>query len=90
MTKQTKHSPIGCSTCALANPLWTQYDSPKCIYCTARLIQQVGKMRTPTSDEIAARRRVVLADAVAFGHSEMEIRRLVKLKALAFEPVKGQ
>ena len=89
MTKQTKPSQTGCSTCALANPQWPMYDSPKCIYCTARLIQQVGKLRTPTSDEIAARRRVVLQDAVAFGHSEMEIRRLVKLKALAFETVKG-
>lgn len=88
MTKQTKHSPLGCKTCALANPAWTQYDSPKCIYCAARLIQQIGKLRTPTSDEIAARRRAVLADAVAYGHPEMEIRRLAKLATLAFAPVK--
>ena len=89
MTKQTKPLQTGCSTCALENPLWPMYDSPKCIYCTARLIQSLDKLRSPTSSGIAVRQRVVLQDAVAYGHSETEIRRLAKLKALAFEPVKG-
>jgi hypothetical protein len=58
--------------------LWRQYNSPQCPFCAARLIQQIGKCRSPSSDEITARRRVVLQDAVAYGHSEEVIRKLAK------------
>lgn len=79
-----------CRDCLAARDtdgLWWLYDSPKCLYCTARLIQRIGKTRSPTSAEIAARRRVVLADAVAWGHSEAEIRELASKKVLAAEPL---
>lgn len=72
---------MACTDCKAAketNGLWNQFDSPKCPYCTARLIQRIGKLRTPTSDGISARRRAVLADAVAWGHLEAEIRKLAK------------
>ena len=70
-----------CTDCLAATEtkgLWTRFNSPQCIYCAARLIKQIGTLRTPTSAEINARRRVVLLDAVAFGNSETEIRELVK------------
>lgn len=70
-----------CPSCQAAEEtkgLWRQYNSPQCPFCTARLIQQIGKCRSPTSDEITARRRVVLQDAVAYGHQEAEIRALTK------------
>lgn len=67
-----------CQAAKLTNGLWNTFNSPQCLYCTARLIQRIGKLRTPTSDGITARRRVVLADAVAWGHDEALIRKLVK------------
>lgn len=67
-----------CKAAKEANGLWNQFNSPQCPYCTARLIQRIGKLRTPTSDGITARRRVVLADAVAWGHDEALIRKLAK------------
>ena len=60
---------------------------PACLWCMARLIQKIGKLRTPTTEQMTARRRVVLADAMALGHSEIEIRRLAKGTELALEPV---
>jgi hypothetical protein len=50
------------------------------------LIQRIDKTRSPTSAAIAARQRAVLADAIAWGHDEAEIRALAKAKELAFEP----
>ena len=50
---------------------------PSCIYCGARLIQALGRLPRP-KDEIVARRRKVLADWVAHGHSEQELRALAK------------
>ena len=78
-----------CQTCQAAtetNGLCPMYDSPKCIFCTARLIQRIGKLPIAIS-EATARRRVVLADAVAWGHAELEIRRLVALKVMCVAPV---
>lgn len=51
--------------------------SPACLHCGARLIQKLGKLGRPSA-EVTARRRVVLADWMAYGHSEVELRRLAK------------
>ncbi len=67
-----------CQASQETNGLWRQYNSPQCIFCVARLIQQIGKCRSPTSDEITARRLAVLQDAVAYGHPEEAIRKLAK------------
>lgn len=78
-----------CTSCQAAREtqgLWPQFDRLKCQFCAARLIQQIGKLPIG-NDVITARRRAVLASAVAFGHSETEIRRLAKLTELALEPV---
>ena len=58
---------------------------PSCIYCGARLIQVIGTFAIAAS-VCTARRRVVLADWMAHGHSEQEIRRLAK-GPLAIGPV---
>lgn len=78
-----------CTSCQAAREtqgLWPHFDSLKCQFCAARLIQQIGKLPVG-NDAITARRRVVLADAVAFGRSETEIRRLAKGTELALEPL---
>lgn len=76
-----------CQSAKETNGLWTQFNSPQCPWCTARLIQRIGKLRSPTSDAISARRRQVLADALAWGHAEDAIRALAK-GPLALEPGK--
>lgn len=40
--------------------------------------------------EIVARRRVALADAVAWGHSEKLIRDLAAFKEMALQPVEAK
>ena len=69
-----------CPSCKAAtetNGLHAIYDSPKCIYCTARLIKRIGSLQIAVS-EASARRRAVLQDALNYGHAEKEIRDLVK------------
>lgn len=64
------------------------YFDVKCLHCGARLIQRLGKLPRPR-DEITARRRKVLADWVAYGHAEADLRELTKgALALAPEPEK--
>lgn len=67
-----------CQAAKLTNGLWSTFNSPQCLYCTVRLIQRIGKLRSPSSDAIRARRCVVLADAVAWGWEEAQIRALAK------------
>lgn len=81
-----------CPDCRAAkenNGLWAQFNAPACLYCCARLIQRLPKLRTPTSEQIAARRKIVLADAIAWGHSEQKVRELAK-GPLCYQPVKGK
>jgi hypothetical protein len=51
--------------------------SPACLWCGARLIQRLGALPR-TRQEIATRRRAVLTDWMAYGHSEAELRSLAK------------
>ena len=50
---------------------------PTCLWCGARLLKTIGRMQI-TADQSVARRRKVLADWVAHGHSEQDLRRLAK------------
>ena len=59
--------------------------TPACLYCGARLIQALGKLRQPR-EEIAERRRKVLADWIAHGHPEADLRALAKCDALPLAP----
>ena len=49
--------------------------SPACVYCGARLIQRLGNT-VIDSVECRDRRRAVLADWMAHGHIETELRAL--------------
>jgi hypothetical protein len=78
---------MSCQDCSAAREtsgLWRLFD-PKCLHCGARLIQQIGQLPIPPSD-ITRRRRAVLADWIAQGHAEKDIRELVR-GPLALEPV---
>jgi hypothetical protein len=50
---------------------------PTCLWCGARLLKTIGRMQI-TAEQSVARRRKVLADWVAHGHSEQDLRRLAK------------
>ena len=73
-------------TCCMTARGFSEYRfySPACVHCGARLIQRIG-MRPISTSECTARRKAVLADWVAWGHPEAEIRRLVK-GPLAIQP----
>lgn len=51
--------------------------NPACLYCGARLIQHLGQLPIAAS-ECRARRQMVLKDWLSYGHSEAELRALVK------------
>lgn len=79
---------MACSDCnesRVSTGAWRRFDL-KCIYCGARLIQQIPTVSN-TNAEASQRRKVVLADWCRYGHSEAEIRTLAALSALAYEPV---
>lgn len=65
-----------CNAARITTGHWPYHD-PACIYCGARLIQRLGRIRQLPSI-ITQRRQVVLRDWMAMGHSEQEIRELVK------------
>jgi hypothetical protein len=48
-----------------------------CLHCGARLIYRLGKLARPR-EELTERRRRVLADWVAWGHAEAQLRALAK------------
>lgn len=66
-----------------------RYHTPKCLWCGARLIQKIQRLRRPR-EEIASRCKAVLTDWVAYGHSEQQIRKLAKERAFAFEPIENK
>ena len=77
-----------CTDCQAAretNGLWA-FHCPTCLWCGARLIKRLGTADL-RREEISARRKRVLADWVAMGHSEEEIRALVAGKSLPVQPV---
>jgi hypothetical protein len=76
-----------CQTATITQGCWPQYNSPSCKYCAARLIQRLGKLRTPTTEQITARRRAVLTEAIAQGHNEQDVRELAKAKTMAVQPL---
>jgi len=59
--------------------------NPACLWCGARIIQQIGRFQIPASESVQ-RRRDMLALWLKHGHSESEIRRLAKGTALPLQP----
>lgn len=76
-----------CSNATETQGHWRLFDSPKCIYCTARLIQKIGRLKGWSVDELRARKRAVLDTAVAWGHNEQRIRDLAASKEMAVRPL---
>jgi hypothetical protein len=67
-----------CEQCE-ASRQWPQHDaySLGCLWCGARIIQAIRGRRKVPQDERTRRAKAELARWVAWGHSELEIRRLV-------------
>lgn len=67
-----------CTNCETARefPDYRMFN-PACLHCGARLIQLLGRMPIGNAD-CTARRRQVLVDWMARGHSEADLRRLAK------------
>lgn len=75
-----------CDCCdkARVGPVYPMFD-PACLWCGARLIWRI--QRLPIAREGRIKRcRVALQDWLQYGHSEAEIRRLVKLDAMPVAP----
>lgn len=78
-----------CDCCKTARtvPGYTMFN-PACLHCGARLIQSIGTLQIAAS-EASKRRTAQLKHWVAFGHSEIEIRHLVKGPLAIAEPPKS-
>lgn len=70
--------PPPCKPCQIARefPEYRMFN-PACLYCGARLIQRHGAKRI-SPQEVTALRKATLADWLQHGHSEAQIRALVK------------
>lgn len=66
-----------CQAASETDGLSSQYNSPQCECCTARLIKRISKLPIAQS-EATARMKAVLADATAYGHQEAPLRARVK------------
>jgi hypothetical protein len=73
-------SKSACSDCDIAreHPGYSFY-TPACAFCGARLIKRIQALAKPT-DEKSERCKKVLLDWVSYGHSELQIRAMVKSK----------
>jgi hypothetical protein len=70
--------PRSCLCCQVARQHPTyQFFSLACVYCGARLIQNLGTLQIRSS-QCTERRKAVLVDWVAHGHSESQLRSLAK------------
>ena len=66
-----------CEVCQSAIEREHRMHCPTCIYCGARLIQNIQKLNRPR-EERSARCKAVLQDWMGYGHDEAELRRLAK------------
>lgn len=62
---------------------------PRCKWCAARRIQFIQRRLAIGAEQKRQRCRQVLADALAAGHLEAEVRKLAKDAALAIAPKGG-
>ena len=76
-----------CADCDAARDTrghWFRFD-PLCLWCGARLIQQIQKLQRPR-EERANRCRTVLADWMSYGHAERELRELAASGSMPLAP----
>lgn len=68
--------PCDCCEAARSNA-WHSLFDPACLWCGARLIQCIRRLKgIRPRDELTARCQVVIRDWVAYGHAESELRAL--------------
>ena len=79
---------MACTDCyrTRIGPLWRDH-CPTCLWCGARYIQRIGRELTIPKDERGRMRTKALADWVAFGHSEAELRALAKSSEVPLQPI---
>ena len=81
-----------CQPCAVIHkhyrndPQLYRMHCPTCIHCGARLIQKLQRLYQLTTEQRRDRCRQALADWVAQGHGEQELRALAKATAWAVAP----
>ena len=80
-----------CRCCNDARPDPASYRlfAEGCIYCTARRIQYIQRRLPLSPDDKRNRCRAALADAMALGLPEQEIRRMAKLAAWQLAPIES-
>lgn len=82
---------MSCEECRAAirtSGAWNRFDSGRCVYCAARHIQFIQRMKLPR-EEISARCTTALNEALSRGFDEKAIRAMVRGE-LAVEPAAKQ
>jgi len=79
---------MACTDCHRASigPGWPMH-CPTCLWCGARYIRRIGATLALPIDERSRMRTKALADWLAHGHSEIEIRRLVAGLEVPLAPI---
>ncbi len=80
-----------CTCCNEARPDPASYRmfAEGCLYCAARRIQYIQRRLPLSPDDKRNRCRKALADAMALGLPELEIRRIAKLAEWQLAPIES-
>jgi len=80
-----------CECCNEAReaPQYHRFFAEGCLYCAARRIQYIQRRLPLPPDDKRNRCRKALADAMALGLPEPEIRRMAKLAAWQLAPIES-
>ena len=80
-----------CTTCneARPDPASYRFFAEGCLYCAARRIQYIQRRLPIAPDDKRNRCRKALADAMALGLPEPEIRRMAKLAEWQLAPIES-
>ena len=80
-----------CTCCneARPDPKSYRFFAEGCLHCAARRIQYLQRTLRLGAEETRARCRKALADAMALGLPELEIRRMAKLAAWQLAPIES-
>ena len=83
-------SKSACSDCDISreHPGYSFY-TPACAFCGARLIKRIQALAKPAVEK-SERCKKVLADWLSYGHSELQIRAMVKSKEMPFAEIEKQ
>ena len=82
---------MNCRVCTEASdaPQYHRFFADGCLYCAARRIQFIQRRLNLAPEATRTRCRTALADAMALGLPELEIRRMAKLAAWQLAPIES-